>query len=68
MTRLEEAAIKLHKVIWQNTGNDDWPIQILLDDSIHDEAIGAFNELFDAVKEVQPDACPWPINTEELIL
>jgi hypothetical protein len=66
MSRLEEAAIRIHEILWSNTGeNDDWPIRIIADDEIHEAFIDALNELGDAVEEVKPGSKPWPIQTPE---
>jgi hypothetical protein len=62
VTRLEEAAIRVHEILWNNTGdNDDWPISFRCDDTIHDELIDALNELGDAIEEVKPGSMPWPV-------
>ena len=62
MTRLEEAACRLHEILWQNTGdNADWPISFQCDEEIRDEFIDALNELGDAVEEVKPGSKPWPL-------
>jgi hypothetical protein len=62
MTRLEDAAIRLHEILWRNTGsNDDWLINFKCDEAIHDELIYALNELGDAVEEVKPGSKPWPL-------
>ena len=63
MSRLEEAAIALHEVMWFNVGPDlDWPLRIEYDsDQIYSQFVHAFNELDEAVKEVRPGSSPWPI-------
>jgi hypothetical protein len=62
VTRLEEAAIRLHQIVWQNTGDSaDWPINFQCDEELQDEFIGALNELGDAVEEVRPGSKPWPV-------
>ena len=62
MTRIEKAAIGFHKLIWHNTGStDEWPIQLKLDEEIHDEVVDALNELHDAIEEKIPGSCPWPV-------
>jgi hypothetical protein len=67
MTRIEAAAIRLHHLLWNNTGsNDDWPIQFQCDEEIHGKLIDALNELGDAVEEVKPGSKPWPIGTQTL--
>jgi hypothetical protein len=59
---LEEAAIRLHEIIWRNTGdNADWPISIECDITLQDEFSAALNELGDAVEEVKPGSKPWPV-------
>lgn len=63
MSRLEAAAIRVHEILWHNTGsNDDWLITFKCDDSISDEFTDALNELGDAVEEVKPGSKPWPVN------
>jgi hypothetical protein len=62
VSRLEEAAIRLHEIIWKNAGeNADWPISFLCDEELEDEFIGALNELSNAVEEVKPGSKPWPL-------
>jgi len=62
MTRLEEAAIRVHEILWNNTGEtSDWPIRILTSNDIHAEFCAAIDELGDAVEEVKPGSKPWPI-------
>ena len=62
MTRLEEAAIKLHEILWANIGtNADWPIGIHCDEALEDKFIDALNELGNAVEEVKPGSKPWPV-------
>lgn len=62
MNRLEEAAIKLHEIIWKNVGdNADWPISFLCDNTIEDEFSDALNELGNAVEEVKPGSKSWPV-------
>jgi hypothetical protein len=62
MTRLEEAAIRVHKLFWNNTGETaDWPIRILTDKEIYNEFADTMNELGDAVEEVKPGSKPWPL-------
>lgn len=62
MSRLEEAAIRLHEIIWKNTGdNADWPISFLCGKEASDEFIDALNELGNAVEEVKPGSKPWPV-------
>ena len=64
MSRLEKAAIDFHGLIWNNTGStDDWPIQLKLDDEIHDKVVDAINELHDAILEIDPGLVPWPLVT-----
>jgi hypothetical protein len=62
VSRLEEAAIRLHEIIWKNVGeNADWPINFRCDEELEDEFIGALNELGNAVEEVKPGSKPWPV-------
>ena len=62
MTRLEEAAIRLHEILWHNTGdNADWPISFRCDEGIRDEFMDALNELGNAVEEMKPGSKPWPV-------
>ena len=62
MSRIEEAAVAFHRLIWENTGDtDDWSIHLKIDESIHDEVIYALNELHDAIEESFPGSCKWPI-------
>jgi len=62
VTRLEAAAIKLHEILWRNTGdNADWPISFKCSSDVHDQLIEALNELSEAVEEVKPGSCPWPL-------
>ena len=62
MSRLEEAAIRLHEIIWKNTGdNADWPINFQCDEAIEDKFVDALNELGNAVEEVKPGSKPWPV-------
>jgi hypothetical protein len=62
MTRLEKAAIEVHTVLWNNTGEtEDWPITIQCDDDILDRFSSAMNELRDAAEEVEPGIGAWPI-------
>ena len=62
MTRLEEAACRLHEILWANTGsNADWPVRFECDDEIEGELIDALNELGDAIEEVKPGSKPWPV-------
>jgi len=63
MSRLELAAIRLHDLIWKNTGeSNEWPLQFLCDEELYDEFAYALNELGDAVEEVKPGSKPWPIS------
>ena len=63
MSRLEQAAINLHKVLWHNTGDtEDWPIMLKVDEEIHDELIAALNELFNAVEKIDVSLVPWPLD------
>lgn len=65
LSRLEEAAIALHEILWKNTGdNDDWPIRFTCDDSIEGQFVDILNELGDAVEEIRPGSKPWPIETK----
>lgn len=67
MTKIEKAAIKLHSVIWNNTGTtDEWPIQMKVDAEIHDNVVDALNGLHDAIEEYDPKLVPWPIKTKKL--
>ena len=62
MSRLEEAAIRLHEILWVNTGdNADWPISLECDNAIVDEFSDILNELGNAVEEVKPGSKPWPV-------
>ena len=62
MSRLEQAGIRLHKLLWNNTGStEDWPITLRLDEDVHDAVVDALNELSDAVEERCPGSSPWPI-------
>jgi hypothetical protein len=62
MTRIEDAAIDLHRLLWNNTGSsDEWPIQIKCDNEFLEPLMSAMNELGAAVKEVCPETMPWPI-------
>jgi hypothetical protein len=62
VSRLEEAAIRLHEIIWTKTGdNADWPISFLCDDMALDEFLAALNELGNAVEEVKPGSKVWPL-------
>lgn len=62
MTRLEEAAVKVHELFWHNTGETaDWPIRVLTDEETYDKFADTMNELGDAVEEVQPGSKPWPV-------
>jgi hypothetical protein len=64
MTRLEEAAIRVHELLWHNIGHSaDWPIRILVDDEIYDKFAEVMDELSDAVEEVRPGSKPWPIQS-----
>lgn len=64
MTNIEKAAMRVHKLFWNNTGNsDEWPIQIKADDDIYDEVADALNGLFEAIEEKYPGSCPWPIKS-----
>lgn len=62
MTRLEQAAVELHDILWNNTGdNDDWPIAIRCDEELEDRFVEALNELGDAIEEVKPGSKRWPV-------
>jgi len=62
MSRLELAAIKVHQIFWNNTGETrDWPIMIKVDDELYDELADALNELGEAVEELCPGSSPWPV-------
>lgn len=62
MSRIEKAALELHRIIWHNTGStDEWPIVFKMDDWIHDQVVDALNELHDAIEEKHPGSSPWPI-------
>jgi hypothetical protein len=64
MTRLEEAAIKVHEILWNNVGSsDEWPIAIRCDEAIEDRLIDALGELGNAIEEVKPGSKPWPIKS-----
>ena len=66
MTAIEHAAVKLHVVLWNNTGTTrDWPIRIDVDDDVEDELIEAMNGLYQAVKAHDPDLVPWPLKRVE---
>jgi hypothetical protein len=62
VSRLEEAAIKLHDILWKNTGDTaDWPICLECDNALVDEFSDILNELGNAVEEVKPGSKPWPL-------
>jgi hypothetical protein len=62
VSRLEEAAIRLHEIIWKNVGdNADWPISLECDNAIANEFSDILNELGNAVEEVKPGSKPWPV-------
>jgi hypothetical protein len=63
MTRLEDAAVRVHEVLWNNIGNADWPISFRCDAEIYDVLADALNELSAAVEEVKPGSCPWPVQS-----
>jgi hypothetical protein len=64
LSRLEEAAIALHEILWANTGdNADWPITFQCDEAIEGILVDTLNELGDAVEEVRPGSKPWPIQS-----
>ena len=66
LSRLEKAALRLHEILWNNTGtshewpSDEWPIAIKVDDDLIDAFIAALNELSNAVAEVDHNATSWP--------
>lgn len=62
-TRLEKAAIDLHTILWRNVGSTtDWPIRIEYDDdAVYNGFVDAMNELYEAIKEIDPALVPWPI-------
>jgi hypothetical protein len=62
MTRLENAAIRLHRFLWNNVGDsDDWLVTIKCADALRNELVDALNELGAAVEEVQPGSNKWPV-------
>ena len=62
MTSLEEAAVKMHELLWNYTGTtDEWMIQFKCDDSILDEFIDTLNDLGDEVEKVKPGSKTWPL-------
>lgn len=67
MTRLEKAALEVHRVLWNNTGyTDEWPIKIECDDAILAEFTDCMNELRNAAEEVEPGIGAWPIKGETI--
>lgn len=61
MTRLELAALEIHKLLWNNIGEtDDWPIAVRCDADLEGRLILALNELRDAAEEVLPGSGAWP--------
>lgn len=66
MTRLEKAALEVHRAIWWNVGGTaDWPIQIMYNDGdTWDRMAMALNELRDAAEEVEPGIGAWPVGRE----
>ena len=62
MTRLEEAAYRLHEILWNNTGDSaDWLIRFECDEAIEGKFVDALNELGNAVEEVKPGSLSWPV-------
>ena len=61
MSRLERAALEIHKLLWDNTGDTgDWPIAIKCDADVEERLVAALNELRGAAEEVSPGCAPWP--------
>jgi hypothetical protein len=67
VSRLEKAALEIHRVLWNNTGHtDEWPIQIQCDDEILTCFADAMNELRNAAEEAEPGIGAWPVKSKEI--